>query len=230
MQAYVRLQEEQRTRRRTIADALDVVCQALGLDETPRGEIRLYPLWLPSGECTTMVDMVFPGLGCIVSLPASTTFRARSGTGSQRKVFEISRLGGAEVCSDGAVQLADGTRLRGVEVIPTHLPYKPSQVDERIIHNVISLTKSYHCYRSMREGLPGDWQHLVPDLHALDYGRVRTIKAPPLKVIQAYIAENDPELKVSNQKIADALAMCGVRIPGRRPRAGSARKPGRATI
>jgi hypothetical protein len=177
-----------------------------------------------------MVDVVFPDLGCTVSLPAATTFQARSGTGSPRKVLEISRLRAAEVCSDGSVQLVDGTRLRGVEVIPTHLPYEPSELDERILHHVIALTQSYHCYRSIREGLPADLQHLVPDLYALDYGRVRTIKARLLKLIRAYIEKNDPELKVSNQKIADALARCGVRIPRRRPRARSRRTSCGATI
>jgi DNA-directed RNA polymerase specialized sigma54-like protein len=40
----------------------------------------------------------------------------------------------------------------------------------------------------------------------------------PLKAIKAYIETHDPELRVSNQKIADALAKCGVRVPRRRHR------------
>jgi hypothetical protein len=113
--------------------------------------------------------------------------------------------------------------LRGVEVIPTRLPYNPSQLDERILHHVIVLTESYHCYRSSWEGLPEDFQQRAPDLRRLDYGRVGAIQAPPLKVIRAYIEDNDPGLRISKQKIADTLAMCGVRIPRRRPRAGSGR-------
>ena len=58
---------------------------------------------------------------------------------------------------------------------------------------MISLTKSYLCYRSIREGLPENLQHLVPDLRGLDYSRVCTIQAPPLKVIFGYIADKDPE-------------------------------------
>jgi hypothetical protein len=42
---------------------------------------------------------------------------------------------------------------------------------------------------------------------------------PLLKVLRGYIEDTDPELKVSNQKIADALATFGVRIPRRRRRA-----------
>jgi hypothetical protein len=77
MQACIRLEEERRDSRRTIADALEVVRQALGFDETPRGQIRLYSLRLPSGDCPMMVEVVFPDLGRSVSLPASTKFRGR---------------------------------------------------------------------------------------------------------------------------------------------------------
>jgi hypothetical protein len=226
MPQYARLQEERRTRRRTVADALDIVHQVLGLDETPQGQIRVTPLRLPSGQCTALVDVVFPDLECIVSLPTSARFRALSGTSSQRSVFEIFRLDGAEICPDRTVLLADGTRLRAVEVIPTHLPYEPSELEVQILRHVIDLTRSHHCYRSIREGLPEHLQHLVPDLRALDYSRVHTIQAPPLKLID-FVKEHG--LMVSSQKIADALATFGVRVPRRRPRRGSART-GRATI
>jgi hypothetical protein len=218
MQQYVRLQEECRTTRRTVADALEVVRLKLCLDEIPRAEIRIGPLQLPSGKCTALVSVVFPDLGCIVSLPTSGQFRALSGTSSRQEVFEIFLLDRAEVYPDGRVLLTDGTRLRAVEVIPTHLPYRPSDLDERILRHTISRTKSYYCYRSIREDLPEDLRHQVPDLRCLDYSRVRTIKTPMLKVIRAYIEDKDPGLKVSNQKIADALATFGVRVPRRRPR------------
>jgi hypothetical protein len=226
---YVALEEEHRTSRRTVADALEVVRQKLGLDEMARAQIKVGPFQLPSGECTAVVQVVFRDLGCSVSLPTAARFRALSGTSSQHKIFEISRLDHAEVYSDGSVMLMDGTRLRAVDVVPTHLPYELSERDERILRHVIALTRSYDCYRSIRESLPEHLQHQVPDLRALDYGRVRTIQAPPLKVIRAFIEDHDPQLKVSNQKIADALAKCGLRVPRHRPRAGSA-PTGRATF
>jgi hypothetical protein len=230
MPQYARWQEERRTSRRTVADALDVVGQDLAPNEVLRAQIRIGPLLLPSGKWTALVDVVFPDLGCIVSLPTSSRFRALSDTNSRHQLFEISLLDDAEVCADGSVQLADGSRLRAVEVIPTRLPYEPSDRDERILRHVISLTGSDHCYRSIREGLPEHLQPQVPDLRALDYSRVRTIQAPPLKVIKAYIEDHDPELRVSNQKIADALATFGVRVPRPRPRIVSGRTPPRATI
>jgi hypothetical protein len=214
------LSEDGRFKRRTIADAIEVVRQMLGVSENVRGQIRIAPFALPSGECTAAVAVLFPDFSCYVSLPAAARFMACAELHLQRQTFEITDLDNAEMCLDGSVKLADGSRLRAVEVIATHLPYHPSKLDERILRHVISLTKSDHCYRSIREGMPENQQQHVPDLRVLDYARVRSIQAPPLKVIQGYIAKNDPELKVSNQKIADALAMCGVRIPRRRPRAG----------
>ena len=107
----------------------------------------------------------------------------------------------------------------------------PRNLDERILRHVISLMKAEgHCYRSIRECLPEHLQDQVPDLRALDYSRVRTLQVPQIKVIRAYIADNDPELRLSNQKIADALATFGVRVPRRRPRTTSARAIARATI
>lgn len=66
MQPFVRLQEERRTSRRTVADALDVVGQDLAPNEVLRAQIRIGPLRLPSGKCTALVDVVFPDLGYIV--------------------------------------------------------------------------------------------------------------------------------------------------------------------
>ena len=120
-------------------------------------------------------------------------------------------------------QLADGTRWRAVEVVPTLLPYKLSKLDEKILGYVISLTKAYYCYRSLREDLPEHLREMVPDIRVLDFGRVRMIEAPQLKMIRGYISDKDPDLRVSNQKIADALAMFGIRVPRfRRPRTPAA--------
>jgi hypothetical protein len=223
MPQYVRWQEERRTSRRTVADALEAVWQNPAPGEVLRAHIEILPMLLPPGKWTALVDVVFPDLGCIVSLPTSARFRARSATNSEYQEFEICRLDGAEVASEASVLLADGTPLRAVEVVPTHLPYKPSELEERILRHVISLTNSYDCYRSIREGLPEHLQRQVPDLRALDYSRVRRIQAPPLKRIRAYIEDHDRKLNFSNQKIADTLAMCGIRVPRRRPRRAAAR-------
>jgi hypothetical protein len=42
--------------------------------------------------------------------------------------------------ADGSVQLADGTRLRALEVIPTHLPYKSSEFVSEPAHRKRAIT------------------------------------------------------------------------------------------
>jgi hypothetical protein len=213
-----RLQEEHRADRRTVADALETVRQHLALDNVMRAHIEIGPLRLPSGERTALVDVVFPDLGCRVSLPTSARFRALSG--SERKQFEIGRLEGAEVCFDGSVQLADGTKLRAIEVHATALPHNPTDLEWRIVrHTVAIIGAEERCYRSLREGVPSELQHMVPELRFLDCSKLAGLELPPLKEITSFIAERDWTLKkLSQQKVADALRRFGIRVPNLRPR------------
>jgi hypothetical protein len=221
------LKEDSRDQRRTVADALEVIRQELGIDEISGAEIKVGPFELPSGEVTAVVVVVWPDFDCFVSLPASCRFTALLERSSQRHRFEISFLDGAKVCPDGSVVPTDGRWLRGVEMVPTHMPYALSPVEERILRHMIELTMSYDCYRNLRKDLPPHLQPGIPDQWVLDHGRLHTVPRRPLKAIKAYIETHDPELRASNQKIADALAKCGVRVPRRRPRTGHA---ARATI
>ena len=201
--------------RRTVADALEVVREERRGEQVASGRFDIAMIELPSKERTALVDVVFPELGCRVSLPTSARFSARPQTKPGRREFDISRLRDASVTSDGSVMLSDGTRLHAVEVIPTHLPYHPSELDERILGAVIGMTKA-DCFRNLRDDLPQRYRDQVPDWWVLDYGRLHTIKAPQLKSIQGYIADKYPDLKVSLQKISDALKMFGIRVPRRR--------------
>jgi hypothetical protein len=212
------LKEDSRNNRRTVADALEVIRQEFGVDETPGAEIRVGPLLLPSGEATAVVVLICPDLDCYVSLPASWWFTEFTERSSRRHRFEILCLDQAKVGPEGSVVLTDGRRLRGVEMVPTHMPYELSRVEKRILQNVIKLTESDGCYRNLREDLPEHLQPGIPDLWVLDFGRLHTIPRRSLKEIKSHIEDDDPELRVSNQKIADALAKCGVRVPRRRPR------------
>jgi hypothetical protein len=162
------LKEDSRDKRRTVADALEVLRQERGVDEISSAEIKVGPFELPSGEATAVVAVVCPDLDCFVSLPASGWFTAKFESSSQRQRCEISCLHGAKVGPDGSVVLTDRRRLRGVEVVPTPMPYELSQVEQRILSNVIRFTESYGCCRNLRDGLPQHLQIGVPDLLVLD--------------------------------------------------------------
>ena len=213
----VRLREEHRTGRRTVADAIEVVGELLGPDDIGSPYIQVGEFELPSGQTLALVDVVFPEFDCRVSLPTSFRFKARSATNACQEEFEISRLDRAQVCPDGSVLLVDGTELRAVEVIPAALPLQPSKLDMIILGYLVSLTKSFNCCRSLREGVPEHLREMVPDICMPDFSRLREIKAPFLKQIRGHIVDKNPDLSVSNQKIADTLAVAGIRIPRRRP-------------
>lgn len=221
----VRLCEEGRTKRRTVADALEVVRQEGGGDQIVSACIRIFVMEFPSKELIALVDVVFPELGRRVSLPASSRFSARPDTRPERQEFPISCLGDAVVKADGSVVLSNGTCLRAVEVIPTNLFNQPSALDEKILCCVIALTKA-NCIRNLRDEVPEYYRDQIPDWWVLDHTLVRMIKAPQLKVIRGYIADNCSDLQVSLQKISDTLKKFEIRIPRRRPRA----KPAAATI
>jgi len=224
------LMEDSRDKRRTVADAVEVIRQEPEVEEMAGAEIRVSPFELPSGEATAVVAVVCPDFDCFVSLPASWWFTALSEKCSQRQRFEIPCLDDAKVGPDGSIVLTDGRRLRGVEMVPSHMPYAMSPVEQGILWHVIALTESYDCYRNLRDDLPPHLQAGIPELWVLDYGRLHIIPRCLLKVIKAHIEAHDPKLRVSTQKIADTLAKCGVRVPRPRPQRANLDTAAHATI
>lgn len=224
MPIYHRLAQDDKAARRTIADALEVLRTLPDFTDRSRANIRVQPLKLTSGELVGLIDLEFKGplpeMICIVSLATSSRFRAKWQGGAQRRDCDVFELDGASVDGLGDVTLADGRLLQSVEIIPARLPMTPSDLDYRIVFYVLALIgQQDHCYRSLREGVPDELQHMVPDLRFLDCSRLCGLIVPPLKVIAAYIADLDPTLLPSHQKIADALRKFGMRIPFSRPRA-----------
>jgi hypothetical protein len=139
MRHYERLAEQDRLSRSTIVDALEVLRQLAGFTDDDRAVIRIGPFRLPSGELVGLVDILFEAASqakiCVVSLPTASQFMAIRPGYSRRDRFDIARLDGTAVDGAGKVVLADGRRLRAVEVMPAHLPLEPSELDWRIPQN-----------------------------------------------------------------------------------------------
>lgn len=223
MPEYQRLREESKQSRRTIADALEVLREAADFEEDDRAEIRIGPLQLPSGHVVHLVDIVFDAplreKVYIVSLPTSAKCRAICDGSPRRNELEISRLDGAVIDAEASVYFSGG-KLHAVEVIPFPLCYEPTELDRRIVHLTIAIIGAEdRCYRSLRDGVPLQFQDMVPDIGLLDCSRLSELDVPPLKNIVSLIAEKDKTLrKLSPQKASDSLRTFGVRIPKARPR------------
>jgi hypothetical protein len=134
--------------------------------------------------------------------------------GELRKPFWSARAD-----NDGIVRLPDGAIVRAVEVIPAKLPLKPSELDWRIVHQVISIIGAEdNCYRSLREhakpNCPDVSEEMISESRFIDCSTLKKLDLPSLKYITQQIGKRNPTLKkLSRQKVAEALRKFGMRIP-----------------
>ena len=225
MRHYYRFAEDDRVKRRTIADALAVLRTLPGFGEQSRAKVRIGALALNSRDVVGLVDIEFngplPEVVCLVSLTTAARFHAIRGAAARREYFDIIRLDGATVDGAGTVTLADGTSLRAVGVIPANLPYEPSELGQRIIYNFVLMRGAEdRCFPSLRDRSPADIRYMVPEhVRVLDCHTLSQLEPPLLKVLAGYLTEHDNALETpSPQTIADTLAMFRVRPIRSRPR------------
>lgn len=228
MQHHELLREEERNHRFTVSHAIDVLLKSAGFGDDDFAEIHVGILPLPSRDMVGLANVFFDsrtlGKTLVVSLATSAEFRAKRQGEADARRFSIFELDGAKVNNNGIVRLSDGAVLRAVEVIPAKLPLKPSDLDWRIVHHVISIIGAEdHCYRSLREHARPKCldvlEEMIPNIRFLDFNALEGLELPSLKYLAAQIAKKDPTLKrLSHQKISDALRKFGMRVPASRSR------------
>lgn len=221
-----------RMSRRTIADAIEVMRSHPEFSQHRRSKVRTGPLHLPSNDVPFLVQVVCSELGMAVTLPTSQKFRAKLVDGvrvSDFQRFETNLLDDfiVEVTEDQVqVLLPDGRRLRGVEIIPYHLPPHgdgPRDVQsvrlryQVIQHIVWMLNAEERCYRFVDKDL-------LPGVRVLDFGTLHDLQLPTLSAILHNIQLNNPRLNsISRQTLANFLRDWGLRPPeARRHRRKSA--------
>jgi hypothetical protein len=219
----VRLSENGQDPRRDVLDALAALRTKAGFGAGDHATIEVGLLQPPSRLSAGLVEVVFacPRTKTSYRVPLRTAagFRGRRRGGQGYDEYDIARLSGAEIDADGTVVLPDGTVFEAVETLSAPMVTDPSETDWRIIHLALSVIEGGdRCYRSLQEGLPPEVAEMVPDQRYLDCGRLSNLSLPPLKVIAIDIRTKDPTLRVTEQKIADALRKFGVRVPSSRPR------------
>ena len=230
MRRYLRLAEDERPKRRTVADALAVLQSLPAFSDRAKLRLAVHPLRLPSGKIVGLVDLEYHAgddLVFVASLATSTKFHAARQAASQREEFDIFRLDKASAeAGNASVTLADGTSLRSVEVIPARLPYRPSELEQRIIYRFVEMRGAQdRCFPRLSDRTPPAFRKFVPEhICALDCQALAQLEPPLLKVFASYLMDHDSELSsLSSQKLADALANFGVRPIKPRPRKKHAR-------
>jgi hypothetical protein len=184
------------------------------------------PWW--SGSSRSSLTAPADAVGFVVPLRTAKAFFAVDMNDSRKRRFEIELLDGANADASGVVSLANGNRVRALELIPAQLPYKLSELDERILHLTLSIIEGAEsrCYRDLRDDLPAAERGGIPSLRFLDFSTLAEgpgrppLKVPLLKVIRGKFEKAYPgAVSPSEQKIADALEKAGIRLPRRRPQA-----------
>ena len=211
-------------KRRTIADAIDVLQKFAGFDGDDRGQIQVGRIRLPSGEVVSLTWVSFESAAhrktFIVKLPTATKFKATSQ--DQLLIGDIGRLEGATLDAIGNVELQDGTLMRAVEIIPALLPYEISALDRAIVALTISQMGALDRCSYSGGRVFFDHPEDNPYVGSIDYSKLSGLgPVPRLKVIKAYIEDREPKfLGLSEQKISDTLRKVGIRMPVARSRRG----------
>ena len=218
------LAENDRCKRRTIADALEILRTNANFKHCDVAEVRIGMLRLPSDQNVGLVLVSFDSTvhqkTFLISLPTADRFLAKLENMPGPQEFEIGRLGGAKINSQGHVRLSDGAQIRGVEVIPALLPYNITPMDWAIIRQTIAALNiedqcRYHPGDLVLENLETN-----PFQDSIDCSKLAGHQAPLLKAIQARIEDYEPVFgTVSLPKIADTLQKFGMRKPIHRPSA-----------
>lgn len=245
MTTLVFLPAEMRSTRPTMAEVLDALRQTTWLTHDDRGTVAIGPSptsTQPAARCGLIKFIFSDGRDPVaIQLPTSTRFSALRVGYNQSESFQMTQLADARVNGDGSVTLIDGTRLRAVEFTSARTPIAPSALDQQIIKAFIKARRAESvCYRPRSELQP-ELFRIVLRYHRndsaylkranelmLDFAALRQLSTPPLERLLEELDQVDLTLaELSRQKLADTLAMYGVRIP--KPSKGR-RQPDFATI
>src|ERR1700746_2871255 len=127
------LAENDRSNRRTVMDALEMLRAGANFEENDVAGVWLCGKRLPSSKIVHLVCISFDSTihkkRFLVSLPSANSFKARFEGEPEPQEFEIASLAGATINGWGHVRLSDGTQILGVEIIPALLPYKVTRLD-----------------------------------------------------------------------------------------------------
>jgi hypothetical protein len=208
----LRLIDAGRESRRSMADVIDVLQRLPNFSESMEAVVRLTPLQLPSGQWTTLIQIVCEAQGFAVSLPSADYFWGVRNQTLGRERFEILGLDGAKLDMAGNVALQGATIIHGVQVVPTFVPPKLTQTEKRIIAWVV---RCFHprkrCFRYLpNPGIPHPLRRWAK-LGRLDYGTLHSLELPPLKKSNVRSRKWTDSAIARRQTIASALAKSGMR-------------------
>lgn len=223
------LAEDERNNRRSIADTVNVLERSGVLRPSPHLVLWIRPLLHLFGRTAYLVNLQFKAKSDLifgVSLPTAIRCWAIVSQSSLTTEVELDELDEATVDLNADVLLRDGRVLRAVNFEPANLPYNPTTLEWRVIRAVARIQNAEaRCFPRLVDKLPIEVRDAFrDDFRTPDCQAISQLQVPPLKVLRHQLAEIDPELALSSQKLADTLAIFGVRPVIPRPRRAALRR------
>jgi hypothetical protein len=183
---------------------------------TDQVELKVVDLELPTGRTvqSPALHAVHGDRVFVAMLAPATHCWATDISSGKREKHDVRSLDGAVIDRTGHATILAGSHLRAIEMIPCWLP-NPSPLDWRIIHALIGARKAKkQCYRSVLEGIPPGHASQLPlfaKVRGIDCSRLSKLKPKLLKQYLHAVREQDPGLQISEEKLAQTLAMFGIR-------------------
>lgn len=204
----------------TLAEAIDILETSKDFQKGGEGTIHVGRLGLSSGKHFHVIVLryrISTSQTIEVPFQSANWFMAIERLSTKLQQYPIELLHGAVIGMDATATLTDSRELRAIKVTPERLPYHLSTLDEKIIRAAISAAGLDNAvYRSLRHGVPKEHIEYVPDLKSLDFNALAQAQQAkfPLKATERSFAKLFPTEKIpSLQKIANTLALVGLRIP-----------------
>ena len=187
-------------KRRTIADAIDVLQKFAGFEGTIVPKFNLAGYGYPRDR--SLVLRGFHLKARPIERPSSSSFcqRRLNSRLINLLVGDIGRLEGATLDEKGNVELQDGTLMRAVEITPALLPYEISSLDRAIVALTLSQMNALDICSYSSGGVFLDHSKDDPDVGFIDCSKLAGLNVPILKVIKGHIADRAPNSQLFQNK------------------------------
>lgn len=209
----------------TVAEALERLSRdPVGFRPGDQATFNVADLTLPNGRTVPSPAIIFSPspvseLAFAALLAPAGHCWATDPASGKRETYDMHLLHAAIIDHEGRATLSNGATLRAIEVASSRIP-EPSALDWQILKAFIAARGAEdQCYRSVIEGLAPNLAARVPHLakiRRIDCSRLSELEPRLLKLDLYDVQQMDPSLQISEEKLAQTLAVFGIRI--RKPR------------
>lgn len=194
-------------------DALAVLRDDSWFGDVDFAKVAICPIPVAHGVASVGLSFDLADRRSFVLLPAAKGFRGSHEDDGQSVTSSINNLQGATVNGENRTTLASGAILRNVEVIPFNLRTELTCRDRIVIDFILAHLglERRRVYRSIRNGVPEEFQGTLPDWKALDFAKLSSLDAPPYKELSFRLKKRGVHFPFSRQYYEELILRLGMR-------------------